>query len=276
MKWPLIFLAVILVSGCIGGLGHTTLDETKTCEQAISEIPQIISDAQDSPTAVVARVVDGDTVELDNGDKVRFVGINTPEKTEHNYLEAKENMERLVLEQQVHLVKDVSDTDKYGRKLRYVFTGDKFANAEQVSAGLASSFEYPPDTKYQFLFNCLETKAKEAGLGIWEGLGTYSFEIQIHQNPDDASDPDLEYVTLTNLGDPVNMNGWEMKDEATHIYTFGNSVLQKGESVTVHSGSGADNETDLYWNLKTTVWNNAGDTVFLHDAEGKLAATYAY
>jgi micrococcal nuclease len=275
MRWPILFLALILVSGCLSG-HETQVAPEKTCEQAISEIPQIIADAQSSPTAEVTRVVDGDTVELADGNKVRFNGINTPEHNENHFLEAKQNMELLVLNKTVHLQKDISDKDKYGRELRYVFTADKFTNAEQVSAGLASSFVYPPDTKYSFLFNCLEEKAKEQGLGMWQGIGEYNFSITIHQNPDDVQDPNLEYVVLTNLGSDLDMGGWQMKDEATHIYTFGNINLGKGESITVYRGKGTDSENTRYWNLKTTVWNNDGDTVFLRDAEGNVAAIYAY
>ena len=272
MRWLPLLLAIVFVSGCVS---YQTA-EPRTCEQAIAEIPQIIADAQSSPTAEVTRVVDGDTVELADGNKVRFNGINTPEHNENHFLEAKQNMELLVLNKEVHLQKDISDKDKYGRELRYVFTADKFTNAEQVSAGLASSFIYPPDTKYQFLFECLEEKAKEQGLGIWQGLGEYNFSVKINQNPDDVSEPSLESVVLTNLGDKVNMDGWQMKDEATHIYTFSNTELDKGESVTIVSGEGTDSADKLYWNLKTTVWNNDGDTVFLRDAEGNLAIAYSY
>lgn len=67
-----------------------------------------------------------------------------------------------------------------------------------------------------------------------------------------------------------------MKDEATHIYTFKSIELENGESVTINSGSGNNTENILYWNSKTTIWNNDGDTVFLRDAEGNLAAIYAY
>ena len=272
MKWPLLLLAIVFVSGCISGSAPVQ----KTCEQAIAEIPQIIADAQGSEPATVTRVVDGDTVELSDGSKVRLNGINTPEHNENYYVDAKTNMEGLVLNKEVFLVKDVSDTDKYDRKLRYIFTTDKFANAEQVSSGLASSFEYLPDTKYSFLFNCLEKNAKDAGLGIWKGYGTYSFSADVHQNPDNVQDPSLEYVVLTNQGAAVNMNGWQMKDEATHIFTFGNVNLENGESVTINSGSGNDSGNTLYWNQKTTVWNNDGDTVFLRDAQGNLALAYEY
>jgi len=261
-------LALVFASGCIGS--------SETCEQAIAEIPSIIADAQDSPSAEVARVIDGDTIELTDGSKIRLIGINTPEKNEHYYAEARQNMENLVLNKEIYLEKDISDRDKYGRKLRYVFTADKFVNAEQVSAGLASSYEYPPDTKYQFLFNCLEEKAKWSVFGIWKGLGLYDFSVKINQNPDDSQNPNLESIILTNIGPAVDMNGWQLKDEATHIYTFGDLELDTGNYVTIYSGKGANTADVKYWNQATTVWNNDGDTVFLRDDEGNLALSYSY
>lgn len=266
---------LVFVSGCLSGASTKEIEQ-KTCEQAISELPKIISDAQDSESATVIRVVDGDTVEIDNSNKVRLIGINTPEKKEANYLAAKENMEKLSLNQKVFLEKGVENEDKYGRKLRYIFMENKFVNVEQISAGLASSFEYGSDTKYSFLFNCLETDAKKKGLGIWQGFGKYNFNIEIKQNPDDDKEPNLEYITLTNLGSNVNLKDWKMKDEATHIYTFSDFELENKESVTVYSGKGTNSRNTLYWNLKTTVWNNDHDTVFLRDDEGNLAASYAY
>ncbi len=274
-----IFVILILISGCATG---ATVTETKqeikqqSCGEAVAELPQIISDAQKSETATVTRIVDGDTVELEDKSKVRLIGINTPEKKEPNYLAAKENLEKLIHNKTVFLEKGVENKDKYGRKLRYIFTKNKFANAEQVSAGLASSFEYGLDKKYSFLFNCLEREAKAKGFGIWKGLGTYNFEIKINQNPDDVSEPNLESIAIKNLGAAINLKDWKLKDEATHIYTFEDFELNNLQSVAIHSGSGTNNATDLFWNLKTTVWNNDHDTAFLRDAEGNLAAEYAY
>ena len=273
MKWPLLILLMVFVSGCIS---NSETPRLKTCEEAIAEIPQIIAEAQAAQSAEVTRVVDGDTIELSDSTRIRLIVINTPEKDEMFYAEAKANMENLVLNKQVYLQKDVSDKDKYGRSLRFVFTADRFVNAEQISAGLASSYEYFPDLKYSFLFNCLEKQAKLENLGIWKGYGMYNFSASIKQNPDTSSNPNDEYVVLTNLGDLVDMNGWKMKDEATHIYTFGELELATGSSVRIYSGSGTDTNDTKYWNQKTTVWNNDGDTVFLRDAQGNLALAYEY
>jgi len=271
-----LFALIFLVSGC-ASIGQTVqIPEKRNCGQEIAQVSELVSNAQNLQSAIITRVVDGDTLELADLSKVRLGGINTPEKNEHYYIEAKENLESLVLDKQVYLEKDITDKDQYGRYLRYVFTVDKFVNAEQVSAGLASSFEYKPDTKYQALFDCLESEAKASGLGIWKGAGGYNFSANIHQNPDTSSNPNDEYIIITNNGNSVNMSGWQMKDEATHIYTFKGIGLNTGQSITIYSGKGNDTTELKYWNQATTVWNNDGDTVFLRDAQGNLALAYAY
>ena len=63
------------------------------------------------------------------------------------------------------LVRDVSETDSYGRLLRYVYVGDVFVNAEMVAGGYAESRAYPPDTRQQMYLDSLERAAKAAGRG---------------------------------------------------------------------------------------------------------------
>lgn len=75
-----------------------------------------------------------------------------------------------------------------------------------------------------------------------------------------------EYVVLKNTGNSnINLEGWTLEDEADHTYTFPNFNLDAGSTVTIHTGSGDDTSTDLYWGSGTTVWNNAGDTTYLND-----------
>jgi len=66
--------------------------------------------------------------------------------------------------------KDVSETDRYGRLLRYVYVGDTFVNAELVALGYAQAVTYPPDVKYKDLYTQLQFQAQEAGLGLWATL----------------------------------------------------------------------------------------------------------
>ena len=118
----------------------------------------------------VTEVVDGDTIHvgLSDGDwSVRLIGINTPERGQYYFQEAKDKMAEIVAGKAVLLQKDVSETDKYGRLLRYVYLGDLFVNAEMVKEGYAQAATYPPDVKYADLFVSLEREARENGLGLW-------------------------------------------------------------------------------------------------------------
>ena len=120
-------------------------------------------------TALVTQVIDGDTIVIEGGYKVRYIGIDTPEidDGEPFGMEALEANQELVEGKVVHLERDVSQTDKYGRLLRYVYVDGIFVNAELVRLGLAEAKAYPPDTKYQEDLEELETEAKEAGWGMW-------------------------------------------------------------------------------------------------------------
>ncbi len=121
-------------------------------------------------TAKVTRVIDGDTIIIDTGHRIRYIGIDTPEVypgVEAYGIEAWQANRRLVEGKEVRLERDVSETDKYDRWLRYVYVDDIFVNAELVRQGLAEAKAYPPDTKYQDYLEQLEAEAREAGRGMW-------------------------------------------------------------------------------------------------------------
>jgi micrococcal nuclease len=121
-------------------------------------------------TATVTRVIDGDTVIIGTGQYVRYIGIDTPEthpELEAYGMEAWQANRKLVEGKKVRLEKDVSETDKYGRLLRYVYVDETLVNAELVRLGLAEAKAYPPDTKYQQLLEQTEEAARQAGRGMW-------------------------------------------------------------------------------------------------------------
>ncbi len=121
----------------------------------------------------VVHVVDGDTIKLDNGQVVRYIGIDTPETVDPRKpvqcfgKEASAKNRELVEGKEVRLVKDISETDKYGRLLRYVYVGDEFINDYLVRQGYAHSSSYPPDVKYQDQFRSAEQEAREGKRGLW-------------------------------------------------------------------------------------------------------------
>jgi len=121
-------------------------------------------------TALVTQVIDGDTIVIEGGYHIRYIGIDTPEiypELEAYSMEALQFNCTLVEGKTVRLEWDVSETDKFGRLLYYVYVDDVFVNAELVRAGLAYAKAYPPDTKYQDYLEKLEAEARQVGRGMW-------------------------------------------------------------------------------------------------------------
>lgn len=160
-----------LISYFINYISRLDLD----IEHLNSNLSQVLS--LESDEALVTRVVDGDTIVIDTDKRVRYIGIDTPEKphsksAECFALNSHLKNSSLVMGKKVRLEKDISEIDRYGRLLRYVYVDDVFVNYELVAQGYAVAKEYPPDTKYAQLFREAELEAKKKKLGIWK----YCFE----------------------------------------------------------------------------------------------------
>ncbi len=97
--------------------------------------------------------------------RVRYIGINTPERDEPCSDAAKNANARLVNGRMVTLVRDVSNTDRYGRLLRYIYVGNTFVNEVLVRDGFAENSVWAPDTRYAHHFRALEAEARAAGRG---------------------------------------------------------------------------------------------------------------
>jgi micrococcal nuclease len=129
--------------------------------------------------ATVVRVVDGDTMvaELASGaqERVRFIGIDTPESVKPNTpvqcyaLKASAFTKHLLTGREVRLVPDVEARDRYGRMLAYVYRkpDDLFVNAELVRRGFAQTLTIPPNVRFAGEFRVLARQAREAGRGLW-------------------------------------------------------------------------------------------------------------
>lgn len=121
----------------------------------------------------VARVIDGDTIELEDGERVRYIGIDTPETVDPRKpvqcfgVEASKRNKELVEGKMVRLEKDITNKDKYQRLLRYVWVDDTLINLALVEDGYAQSYSYPPDIKYQDHFVVAQRQAREAKVGLW-------------------------------------------------------------------------------------------------------------
>ncbi|MEA2477049.1 MAG: micrococcal nuclease [Actinomycetota bacterium] len=138
---------------------------------------------------VVTRVVDGDTAivkvtgriegpgaggaQPGRSYRVRFLGINTPESVKPDSpvecfgREASAATHALLTGVQVRMVKDVEETDAYGRLLRYLYIGDEMVNARLVANGYAQVFTYPPNVRHADLFVQLQQQARDNNRGLW-------------------------------------------------------------------------------------------------------------
>ncbi|MGR8952155.1 MAG: thermonuclease family protein [Gammaproteobacteria bacterium] len=122
----------------------------------------------------VKKVFDGDTLMLEDGRKVRLLGVNTPEIEHRNQPaqaggeEANRWLSDKLQNRRVRLESDAEATDKYGRTLAHVFTDQKeHVNLQLVEKGLASVNIYPPNLLYVEPLIKAERKAEQSGLGIW-------------------------------------------------------------------------------------------------------------
>ena len=121
---------------------------------------------------IVTKVIDGDTIVVEGGYSVRLLGMDTDEAGYPCYNSAKTRLEELVLNKEVRLEKDQTDTDQYKRCLRSVFVGDMNVGLEMVKEGLAVARFYEPDVKYKDEIVAAEKNAIDNKLGCkWSGQG---------------------------------------------------------------------------------------------------------
>ena len=177
-RWALL-LIVLLVGGC----SPHRVDLSVQAPATFAGEPGGYEEAR------VTRIVDGDTIEVEilgqvpgpgmGGTqiggvyKVRLIGIDTPETVDPDSpvecfgKEASAATKALLDGADVRMVKDVEDTDRYERLLRYVYLGDEMGNARLVANGYALAYTYPPSIRHSELFVQLEREAREHDRGLW-------------------------------------------------------------------------------------------------------------
>lgn len=187
-------LAVLASSACTGAPGvEPAADSTAAATPAGASTREPISPPTPEPTeaptpspefgtapigptevATVLSISDGDTIRVDRGhgsEPVRYIGINTPEVGDPGGAEATAENARLVEGMEVVLERNVSETDQFGRLLRYVWIdtggGWTFVNFELVTRGFAQAATYPPDVRFTELFLAAEQTARTAEVGLW-------------------------------------------------------------------------------------------------------------
>lgn len=116
----------------------------------------------------VTHVVDGDTIDIDTGERIRLSGINAPEAGECYADKATRALETLVLGKEIYLEHDFEEKDKYGRTLGYLYVNDTFVNGYLVQDGFVKVFDkYRNETRLYDALKEIEEEPKSENLGIW-------------------------------------------------------------------------------------------------------------
>ncbi len=158
-------------------------------------------------------------------------------------------------------------------------------NGDQVTDGtnnVNSDSAIPTTTVFDTSFPLFDAYDGSTGGGNGGGSGDGDISVaQIHEDAsgNDYNNLDDEYVVFENSGTgSIDLTGWTVQDEASHTYSFPSGfALDAGAQVTLHTGTGSDTSTDLYWGKSgSAVWNNGGDTVFVYDDSGALSTSKSY
>jgi micrococcal nuclease len=227
----------------------------------------------------VLQVIDGDTCLLADGRRVRYLGIDAPEKGDPQFEEATRANNKLVGGKEIRLELGNPRQDRDGRLLAYVFVDNDFVNEELVRQGYAH-IRRPLAAKYRELFLNAQEEARTAGLGIWAKAPGRNITIAtVHADAagDDRQNLNDEFIVIKNQGNtPVDFTGWTILDESNHRYLFPSFTLPPKAKVTLRTGFGKNTQREIFWGSRRPIWNNNGDTIFLRDAEGSLILSYVY
>ena len=250
---------------------HTpTITPTRTQDLSFYEAAECLPKDTGYQKATVIDVIDGDTIEvqLTGGitATVRYIGIDTPESGLPYSEAASQANSDLVLREEIFLIRDESETDSFGRLLRYVVAGGVFVNQELVQKGYAKAVVYPPDEACKDAYSTAELAAKQAKLGLWAPTPTpepYAGQVVIL-----TVNKREEWVDIQNVGDyEVDLAGW-------------NLVSERGEQGCPLSGTLGAGQTLRIWAMaaqgpgfscgyNSPIWNNSeSDPAVLYNAQG--------
>jgi len=207
------------------------------------------SEHYDKQETNVLRAIDGDTIETDLG-KIRLLGINTPEKNQPFYQEAKDFLKQYegkTIEVELH------GKDKYSRWLGYIFYNNELINKKIIENGFANLYYYDKDNYYNEMKEAQEIAINNQG-GLWKKSNNSDCITLISLEYKDGGDcKNQERLILNNSCSSLNVI---IKDDANHIY---NEKLSFG----------------LFIKNYSCIWNDGGDTLFIRDKDG-LILVYGY
>lgn len=245
-----------------------------------------------SEKAVVTRIIDGDTVEVKllgtNGtgnriEKIRLIGINCPEDTTKKEPYGKEAtaFTRSKLNgKTVYLQKDVSDRDRYGRLLRYVWlsqpTNDSESKIEKnmfnailLVEGYSQVLTIQPDSLYSKIFIKLQATARKNNKGLWRKVNDGSLKgTSIIVESVNLKEETVIIINTSKV--TQDMTNWKLISVVgNQIFTFPKGFkIKSGLRIKITSGPRAtdDGKTTLMWTTDN-IWNNSGDTAELYNGK---------
>lgn len=221
---------------------------------------------------VVERVIDGDTIVI-NGTTIRMLGINTPERGEKYYEEAKSFLENLILNESVYIIHGKEPIDRYGRTLAYISKANENINLKLVEEGYAN-FYFPQGKDVYY------NEFKSA----WESCIVRNVNLCEKSTDVCAScielkgfgDSDQEIVLYNRCSFDCDLTNWNIKDEGRKKFDFPFFKLGQYKDIIIKVGKGVNNDNLLIWDRNSYVWTSTGDTLFLRDSEWGLVLWETY
>lgn len=256
-------------------------------------VPAVQAPAVKGIPAKITRVVDGDTMKVSLDDKeetIRLLLVDTPETVHPNKEvqpfgpEASAFAKKLLTDQDVVLEFDVSERDRYGRLLVYLWIGDRMFNELLLEQGLARvAYVYPPDIRHVDRFREIQKTAQLAGIGIWS-IENYAQEdgfqeeiewVDVHPASEETHTAETK-IAITSVTSPVYAGDYAeltaqiqpgAEAEIDVIYKSGTSRAQGLEAKT------ADENGHVSWKWKVGSSTSAGTWSIVVRSEGESVRT---
>lgn len=235
-------------------------------------------------TVHVKKVLDGDTVELSDGRRVRYLGINTPEWQEPFSIKAKRLNKSLVEGRTVTLEFDKRRTDGYKRLLAYVFIDGVMVNEKILEKGFAHVFFFPPNLKYNDKFLDVQKKAKIERKGMWakydESVTLKITQLKPAENMKGSWTS--AYIRVVNLSvERINLKGYKISNSSGQHYVFPDFNLEPGFTAVISDKKGKDGysysgQLRLHWKDLSTAWKKTKGRAILKNPYNKVIGVYRY
>jgi len=266
-----LLVSLAVLAACAGG------DDTG---ERRTQAPGEIQPTGDDSDAVVARVIDGDSVELDiDGGLVesRLIGINAPELSDCQGPGAAEVLTSVAGGRSVTIRSFGSD--RFGRLLVDLSIDAESVNEAMVRLGWALA-QHDNEHGAAALWVAEMERASASGLGMWDlptACPPAPDDVQIVGVEADPPGPDddvleEEWIELENTGSAtVDLSGWAVRDESTsNRFVFDDVQLGAGQRLRLRTGCGVDDGRDHYWCSPAGVWSNRGETALLLGPSGSI------